>query len=105
MHVNQAIHVGASAQIEPGREIPEQLRRLRDAIGELGRAGDVLIARTESVRRIPVPTSTGNGDVRVAAPARAPAQTPLGLVFEEMIREVESQTRALHIAIDAVELA
>lgn len=105
MHATQATYanaIGTAPQI--AREIPEQLQRLRETIGELGRRSDVLIARTESVRRIPVPEPIGN-DVRTAAPARATPQTPIGTVLDEMTREIEQQIRSVNFAIDTVELA
>ncbi|MDN6885299.1 hypothetical protein QMO14_16965 [Variovorax sp. CAN2819] len=101
MHANQATY--ANAPIEASREIPNQLQRLREAIGELGCRSDLLLARTESVRRIPPPAavSTGEGP----GPIRAVPQTPIGNVLDEMTREIESQIRSVNHAIDTLELA
>lgn len=105
MHANQAAYAQSTSAVpQIVREIPDQLQRLRDRIDELGARNDLLIARTESVRRIPVPAAPGN-DVKMAAPAYAPPQTPLGLVLDAMIRDVEHQLRNVNFAIDTVELA
>lgn len=105
MHANQATYANATGSApQIAREIPDQLQRLRETIGELGRRSEVLIARTESVRRIPVPEPVGN-ESRTAAPTRAIPQTPIGTVLDEMTRELEHQIRTVNFAIDTVELA
>lgn len=102
MHANQATYAqtGGSAP-QSVREIPDQLQRLRESIVELGRRSDLLITRTESVRRIPPPSDSTSAP----APVRSIPQTPLGSVLDEMNREIESQIRAVNFAIETVELA
>lgn len=104
MQTNQATYVNAPVAEAP-REIPDQLRRLQDAIGELGRRSDLLFSRVESVRRIPVPDAVGYNDAKTSTPARAPTQTPIGNILEQMNREVESQIYRVNAVIDSVELA
>lgn len=104
MHANQATYANAPIA-EASREIPDRLRHLQDAIGELGRRSDILFARVESVRRSPTPAPAGSTDSYSVAPARAPAQTPIGSILDQMNREVESQIRAVNLVIESVELA
>lgn len=108
MHSNHANHANAVSAGARITEIPSQLSRLQDTFGELGRRSDVLLARLESVRRIPVPEGT-LGDKAMSstspAPAYAPPQTPLGMTLDQLAREVESQIRAVNHAIDTLEIA
>ena len=107
MHSNQLNHANAASAASRVSEIPSQLSRLQENLGELGRRSDVLLSRLESVRRIPVPEAAGrvNEAICSAAPAYGIPQTPLGTVLDQMAREVESQIRTVNHAIDTIELA
>ena len=109
MHSIQSSQANASsAGTRLNHEIPSQLSRLQESLGELGRRSDALLGRLESVRRKPVPE--GVDSARTAsgtspAPAYGIPQTPLGTVLDQMAREVESQIRTLNNAIDTLEIA